>query len=114
MAKSKEDTNVILVLSWLFAPIVGLFFLSHEDADVKWHAKQSVYFGLADIILQFVFLVVSIILTVSIILACLTVCVGIVWFAWFAVSVVVRIYGAVQASQGVRWEVPVLSSIIKQ
>lgn len=110
---AKADNMPILVLSWIFAPIVSLFVMNSTDEEVRWHAKQTLYFGLADIGINVAFFVLTFVLGITLILAPIAICVGLFQFIWTLVSLGVRIYGAAQAYQGKRWEVPVISKYIK-
>jgi uncharacterized membrane protein len=112
-ATGQNDNMIIIILCWIFAPIVGLFFMSNTDADVKWHAKQTLYFGVLDIVINILFFILTTVLTLTFILAPIAACLGIFWFVWGILAIVVRIYGAVQASQGTKWEIPVLSKYVK-
>ena len=110
-AGSSSDNTTLSVLSWIFAPIVGIFFLSHEDEDVKWHAKQSMYFGLVSIAVYVLgFVCITVLSVITFFLGSILYC---VLLLWVFVDFPVRIYAAIKASQGERWEVPVISGLVK-
>ena len=101
-------TNAIL--AWVLCPITSLIFMNDEDAFTKTCAKHSLYFGLADVIIQVVLWIGGFVLTFIAIGVCCFPLAGL----WGLVSLGVRIYGAVKASQGELFEVPVISGMVKE
>lgn len=108
---SADNNKIMAVLCYIFAPIVGLFFLSNTDADLKWHAKQSLVLGLANIAVTIGLTFVSIFL--GFISFGLTMLVGLVQTAWVIAYFVIAIYAAVQAYNGKKWAIPGISQFVK-
>jgi uncharacterized membrane protein len=94
----KKETQALLC--WLLAPITGLIWMNESDEFVRFHAKQSLYFGIASIVIYAV-------LTVTVILACLT-------FVWMFVDLGVRIYMAMQANKGMKTKLPVIGDMAEK
>jgi uncharacterized membrane protein len=104
-AKSGNNTNAIL--AWLFAPITSLIWMNDEDEYLRWHAKQSLYWGLASIIVYVGGSIIAFILSFILIgffVWCLI-------SVWMILDIVVRIMGIVKANNGEKWEVPVVSKM---
>lgn len=88
----KKETAA--ALSYVLGPITGILFLILEkDAFVRFHAMQSI-------------VVLGLLLAASIILGFIPFVGSALWILYF----IVLLAGAYQASQGVRWEVPVLGA----
>lgn len=112
---ASSDNKVLAALAWIFAPLVGLFFLSHQDAELKWHAKRSVVYGVVMIVFYVLMFVAGFVFAflgaLGLALASLLSCVNlIVWIA----DVAVRLYAAYQAYEGKRWELPVIRSLFNK
>lgn len=89
----KKETSA--ALSYILGPVTGLIFLLLEkDQFVRFHAMQSI-------------VALGLLLAAGIIFSLLPIISQLIWIAYF----VVLLAGAYQASQGVRWEVPVLGKI---
>jgi len=106
-----NKTNAIL--AWVFAPITSFIFMNDEDAFTKKVAKHSMYFGVADFVM-WVVLILGSTLGGIITLGIGTICCSILSFIWGAVSLAVRIIGAVKANNGELFEVPVISGMVKE
>jgi len=110
-ASSPNRTNALL--AWIFAPITSVIFMNDEDEFTKKCAKHSLYFGVADVIMWVVLFLGSTfggIITFGI----GTICCSILMFVWSAVSLAVRIIGAVKANSGELFKVPVISDMVKE
>lgn len=101
-------TNALL--AWVFAPITSFIFMNDEDEFTKKCAKHSMYFGVADVVIQIVLILGGTILSFAFIGICCFPIAGI----WGLVSLAVRIIGAVKASNGELFEVPVISGMVKE
>jgi uncharacterized membrane protein len=108
-AKKTEDESTLKtykILCWVFNPITSLIWMGHEDGDLKWHAKTTLYFGLLSIGIYVVFGVVTMIPFLGLVSCC-------VLPVWGIVDLVVRILGAIKASKGERFEIPVIKDWVK-
>lgn len=56
-----NDMLVKAIVLWLPAPIGYLFYMNETDPFVKFYAKQSLYYGIALVIVMFVSLIVPIV-----------------------------------------------------
>jgi uncharacterized membrane protein len=99
-AGSNSKTNAIL--AWLFAPITSLIWMNDKDEFLKYHAKQSLAWGITSIIGHTVCFFLSFIF--------IGMC---IWPIWSILDLVVRIYGLVKANNGEKWEVPVVGGFVK-
>jgi uncharacterized membrane protein len=103
MAEAKSgsglDPKISGLLSWIFAPLSSLIFLVIEkDEFAKFHAWQSLLWGVISFVLGFV---LSTVMAFTIILAC---CAP---FA-FLLPYIVNIIGAIKAYNGEMWKLPVI------
>lgn len=86
----KKET--IAALAYVFGPVTGIIFLILEkDAFVRFHAMQSI-------------IVLGLLLVLGLTLSFIPYLGSLVWILYLLVLLV----GAYQASQGVRWEVPII------
>jgi len=97
MTHASSDDNLWAALSYIFSPLVPIILLLMEDKKnrpfIKFHAVQSLAVGIVFIV-------------VVPILAMLTFgCGAIVWFVMF--------YWAYKAYQGVTFDIPVITNLIK-
>ena len=93
----KPETKSLL--AWLFAPITSVIWMNDTDKSVQFNAKQSLYFSLITIGL-------SIVLTVTVLLACL---VPVVMIG----DIGVRIYMAIKANKGEKVSLPLVGEWAK-
>lgn len=108
VASSPNRTNALL--AWIFAPISSFIFKDDKDAFTKRCAMHSLYFGVADVIIQVVLWVGGIILSFAVIGVCCFPIAGL----WGIASIAIRIVGAVKANNGEVFEVPVISDMVKE
>lgn len=93
------DPKISGLLSWIFAPLTSIIFLvTEKDEFARFHAWQSLLWGLISFVLGFV---LSTVFAVSIILVC---CAP---FA-FLLPYIVNIIGAIKAYNGEMWKLPVI------
>ncbi|MCS6802566.1 MAG: DUF4870 domain-containing protein [Chloroflexota bacterium] len=101
------------ILSYIFTPIVGIIVLLLEDYKnrpfARYHAVQSIGFGIAIIAYFFLFTIVYTILT-AITFGILGLC---LWIFYFA-PLIPMIYYAYQASQNRYFEIPALTNFMVQ
>lgn len=99
------------ILCWVFAPITSLIWMNDADKDLQKHAKVTLYFGLASVVIYILVFVISTIVS-FITFGCgsLLYCLAMIW--WI-LDIVVRIMGAVKASKGELFEIPVISGMVK-
>jgi uncharacterized membrane protein len=110
-AAKVEPNNTNQILCWVFAPITGLIWMNDTDEDLKWHAKTTLYFGLGSIGIYVVIFILSTVLS-FITLGCGSILYCLVGVWWIA-DIVIRIMGAVKASKGERFELPIVKGMVK-
>jgi uncharacterized membrane protein len=102
-ASSGMKPEMMALLSWIFAPITSLIWMNEKDDLVRFHAKQSLYYGIFAIVMY----VLTWVLAFTIILACLS-------FIWPLVDLGVRIYMAIQANKGEKTKLPVIGDMAEK
>jgi len=111
---SEAKTNALL--AWLFSPITSFVWKNEKDAFLQKHARNSLYYGIANIILVAIVFVIQILYGVIVgallwnvlwglgtLLSCVW---SAIWLVVSAFSVVPRIVGMIKANNGEVWEVP--------
>lgn len=108
--KTGMDPKLAGLLSWIFAPVTSIIFMLMEDTKkdefVLFHAKQSLVYSIAQIILFPIGLVFMFIPVVGVILNCGMWLVHLAFFAG-------RIYFAIKAYNGEKIAVPLIGGILK-
>jgi uncharacterized Tic20 family protein len=122
--KTASDTKTLAMLAWIFAPITSFVWKDHEDAFVKSHARESLYFGVASILVALVGFVVqtcfSIVIGYTLTgplfgIASLISCVwSLLWLAVGLAFIVPRIVGVVKANSMEEWTVPYVNEFMKR
>jgi len=100
------DPKIAAVLCWILAPLSSIIFIFIEKDDkfVKFHAWQSLFWGIIAIVIS---IVLSTILSFTVILIC---CAPFSFLLPFIVTIV----GAVKAYNGEMWKLPVIGDIAEQ
>lgn len=101
-AASGGDTKTSAILAWIFSPITSIIWMNDKDDFLKYHAKQSLAWGIVAIVGHMLCFFLSFIF----IGMCL-------WPVWSILDLVVRVYGLVKANNGEKWEVPVVGGMMK-
>lgn len=94
-----NDLLMKAVVIYLLAPIGGLFFMNDADAFIKFNAKQSLYYGIALVILYVVIGAVT--------FGCGTVVVAIA-------HIVLVIYMVMKMKDGVKVKLPVIGDMAEK
>ena len=101
------DPKLAAALSWFFTPIVSIIFMVMDDMKknefIQWHAKASLYYGIANIAAAFI---LWLLVFIPILGACLY---GLIMLSFF----VGRIYFTVKAYNGEKPKIPVISNYVK-
>ena len=121
------DPKVAAAISYIW--IVGLifFFLEKENRFVRFHALQSVLFGIANSVIMFVLAIVAVILTFAFGIGGAIVGGGLgmlihmlVWVIWLVfwlfvlVFLVGLVFAAVKAYQGQMFKLPIIGNIAEK
>lgn len=107
---SSFDPKLAAALSWFFAPIASIIFMVLDDFKkdefVQYHAKLSLYYGIANMVLPLAGFVFMFIPFLNILVGCL------MWILLIGLFIG-RIYYTVKAYNGEKPVVPVLSNMVK-
>jgi uncharacterized membrane protein len=121
------DPKVAAALSYIW--IVGLifFFIEKENRFVRFHAMQSIIFGIANTVIMFVLAILAVILTFAFGIGGAMVGGGIgtlvsmlVWLIWLLFWVIGLalflglIFAAVKAYQGQKFKLPVIGNMAEK
>lgn len=111
---STGSTNTNAMICWLVVALIGLpipsfIWMNEKDEELKWHAKTTLYFGLAIIAAYIIIMVVGTIGSMFVIGACCFLAYPLVWI----IQVVVGVMGALKANKGERFEIPVIKDYVK-
>jgi uncharacterized Tic20 family protein len=111
---SEARTNALL--AWLFSPITSFLWKSDKDAFLQKHARNSLYYGIANLILVAIVFVLQILYGIIVgallwnvlwglgaLLSCVW---SVIWITVSLFSLVPRIVGMIKANNGEVWEVP--------
>ena len=106
-SSSSMDPKLAALLCWIFAPLTGLIFMLMDDMKkdefIMFNAKESLWYGVAQIVLSFS-LVLSVIPIIGLLISCVA---GILQFAMF----IGRIIIGVKAYNGEKVVLPVLGDL---
>ena len=107
---SGMDPKLAGLLAYLVPPITGIVFFLIEKTNqvVRWHAAQSIVFGIAWIVLWIAFTVLSMVLTA--ILPIIGTIIGfLVWIVVFLGGVVIWVVCLIKGYSGQMWRMPLIA-----
>jgi uncharacterized membrane protein len=107
---SGMDPKLAGLLAYLVPPITGIIFFLIEKTNqvVRWHAAQSIVFGIAWIVLWIAFTVLSMVLTA--ILPIIGTIIGfLIWIVVFLGGVVLWIVCLIKGYSGQMWRMPIIA-----
>jgi uncharacterized membrane protein len=107
---SGMDPKLAGLLAYLVPPITGIIFFLIEKTNqvVRWHAAQSIVFGIAWIVLWIAFTVLSMVLTA--ILPIIGTIIGfLIWIVVFLGGVVLWIVCLIKGYSGQVWRMPIIA-----
>lgn len=121
------DPKVAAALSYIWIVGVIFFFIEKENRFVRFHALQSILFGIANSVIMFVLVVVAVILTFAFGIGGAIVGGGLglvihmlVWVIWlvfwlFVLAFLVGlVFAAVKAYQGKMFKLPIIGNIAEK
>lgn len=121
------DPKVAAAISYIW--IVGLifFFLEKENRFVRFHAMQSILFGVANSIILIVLMIVAMVLTVAFgiggamvgggIGTLVSMLVWLIWLLFWLIAMVMfigLIFAAVKAYQGQKFKLPIIGNMAEK
>jgi len=121
------DPKVAAALSYIW--IVGLifFFIEKENRFVRFHALQSIIFGIANSVLMTVLAILAVILTFAFgiggamvgggICTVIGLLVWLIWLLFWAIALALfigLIFAAIKAYQGVKFKLPIIGNMAEK
>jgi uncharacterized membrane protein len=114
-ASSGMDPKLAGLLAYIIPPISGIVFLLIEKTNpiVRWHAAQSIVFGIAWIVLWVVFTVLSMVLSTLIpfIGAILSL---LIWLVIFVGGFILWVLCLIKGYSGTMWRMPFLAQFAEK
>jgi len=107
---SGMDPKLAGLLAYLVPPITGIIFFLIEKTNqvVRWHAAQSIVFGIAWIVLWIALTVLSMVLTA--ILPIIGAIIGfLIWIVVFLGGLVLWVVCLIKGYSGQMWRMPVIA-----
>jgi uncharacterized membrane protein len=107
---SGMDPKLAGLLAYLIPPLTGIvfFLIEKTNAVVRWHAAQSIVFGIAWVVLWVVFSVLSMVLSAAV--PILGWIIGLViWLVIFAGGFILWIVCLIKGYSGTMWRMPFLA-----
>lgn len=104
------DPRLAGLLAYIVPPITGIIFILIEKTNrvVRWHAAQSIVFGVAWIALWIVFMILSTVL--SMVVPILGSIIGLlIWIVLFIGGFVLWVICLIKGYSGEMWRMPVLA-----
>ena len=118
------DPKVAAAISYIWIVGVIFFFLEKENKFVRFHAMQSILFGIANTVIMIVLMIIAFVLTFAfgiggaMVGGSLATLVGLlVWLVWLLFWIIGMalfvglIFAAVKAYQGQKFKLPIIGNI---
>jgi uncharacterized membrane protein len=118
------DPKVAAAISYIWIVGLILFFLEKDNKFVRFHAMQSILFGIANSVIMVALAIVASILTVAFgigaaavgggIGSLISLLVGLIWLIFGLISILFLaglIYAAVKAYQGQKFKLPIIGNM---
>lgn len=107
---SGMDPKLAGLLAYLVPPITGIIFILIEKSNrvVRWHAAQSIVFGVAWVVMWVVFTILSMILS-TVIPVIGSIISLLVWLVIFIGGFVLWVICLIKGYSGEMWRMPVLA-----
>lgn len=119
---SQAKTNAML--AWIFAPITSFVWKDDANSFVKAHARESLYFGIANIVLSIVLYLLQALFFGLLFSGTgfsflgfagfTSLLFSLLWLAFWVFSFVPRVIGVVKANDMQTWEFPVVTNLVKR
>ena len=118
------DPKIAAAISYIWIVGVVFFFIEKENKFVRFHAMQSILFGIANTVIMFVLMLVGFVLTFAFgiggamvggaIGSLVSLLVWLVWLLFWAIALALLVglvYAAVKAYQGQKVKLPIIGNI---
>lgn len=98
------DPKVAILLCWIFSPLASIIFIATEKSDrrIKFHAWESLFWGIAMIAISVVILPILSVITLGF---------GVCLYLITPLMFVVNIVAIVKAYNGEDWKLPVIGDM---
>ena len=107
---SSMDPKLAGLLAYLIPPITGIVFILIEKSNrvVRWHAAQSIVFGIAWVVMWIVFTILSMVLStvIPIIGSIISL---LVWLVIFIGGFILWVICLIKGYSGEMWRMPILA-----
>jgi len=125
------DPNVAAALSYIWIVGVVFFIMEKENKFVRFHALQSIMFGVANTVIMFVLAIIATILTIAFSIGAAAAATGggdgiatlvglLVWLIWLIFWLIGLtmfaglIYAAIKAYQGQKFKLPIIGNMAEK
>lgn len=121
---NREDIKTTAILAWVFAPLTSFMWKDHQNEFIRFHARESLYLGIANI---------AVVIVLTLLQVCMQIFAGalfftpafalfgliscffaIIWLGVTAFIVVPRVVGVIKAANMEKWEVPYVSRFVSR
>ncbi len=104
-----DHNNNLLVIFWILAPFPGIIFKNDKRSPVRWHARITAYFGLIICVLYGTLIIIARLPIINVFVAP-TSCIVLIWTLF---DLIIRFKGAIHASEGKKFKIPLIYEILK-
>lgn len=118
------DPKIAAAISYIWIVGVVFFFIEKENKFVRFHAMQSILFGIANTVIMIVLMLVGVVLTFAfgiggamvggIVGSLVSLLVWLVWLLFWLIAIALLVglvYAAVKAYQGQKFKLPIIGNI---
>ena len=118
------DPNIAAAISYIFIVGVIFFILEKENKFVRFHALQSILFGVANSIIMFLLAIIAVVLSIAFGIGgamvggpmqnLISLLVGLIWLLFWLIMLVMfagLIFAAVKAYQGQKFKLPIIGNV---
>lgn len=123
---NRDEIKMLAVLAWIFAPISSFVLKDNSNEFVRWHARASLYFGIAalvayvigwvgmEILWRVFFMLLGTALAFSWLWGIVALLVQLAWLVVWCAVVIPRLYAAWKAYNLEKWEIPAISNFVRK
>jgi uncharacterized membrane protein len=118
------DPKIAAAISYIWIVGVIFFILEKENKFVRFHALQSILFGVANSVIMFLLAIIAVVLSIAFGIggamvggpmeSLISLLVGLIWLLFWLIMLVMfagLIFAAVKAYQGQKFKLPIIGNI---
>jgi uncharacterized membrane protein len=118
------DPKIAAAISYIWIVGVIFFILEKENKFVRFHALQSILFGVANSVIMFLLAIIAIVLSIAFGIggamvggpmeSLISLVVGLIWLLFWLIGLLMfagLIFAAVKAYQGQKFKLPIIGNI---